>query len=491
MLELNFLSGVRVKDFENYVIYTNGDIYSLYINNLITPSSSYGYLKVVLCHNGNHKTCTIHRLVAESFIPNPKNLKIVNHKDLNKINNDVTNLEWCSQLENVRHAVCNGKRGKGKFLYQFEKDGKLVASYSSIREASNITGIKISSISGAANGRLMYGGGFCWSLDGIFHKPIHKQCVPVQQICIYTGKILCIFAGGSTEAGKITGINSSQISAACKRSELTAGGYKWQYADPISDYRTMKKSEMEKECAQWVKLAEYPQYRISKDGRIYSERIKNVIDLKYACGYYRLPLKNKNGEMKNISIHRLVAMAYIPNPDNLPIVNHIDGDKLNNKIENLEWATYKTNAKHAKELGLVGTGGRKGVRHIKNSPFAIKVGKYTLEDSLIRVYDSISQAAKDTGTPEAHIIKVCQGKQKFTQGYKWKYLSEPAKKRRQKKEFPKARRVGKFSLNDEFIKSYDTLTTASKEAQCSKSGIMKVCQNKQKTAAGFRWKYLD
>lgn len=68
--------------------------------------------------------------------------------------------------------------------------------------------------------------------------------------------------------------------------------------------------------------------------------------------YYRVPLTNKEHIRKYYLVHRLVAQAFIPNPNNLPQVNHIDGDKSNNTIENLEWTTREDNIKHAYKIGL-------------------------------------------------------------------------------------------------------------------------------------------
>lgn len=69
-------------------------------------------------------------------------------------------------------------------------------------------------------------------------------------------------------------------------------------------------------------------------------------------GYLTVYMKNDSGVWKTVSIHRIVAKAFIPNPDNKREVNHIDGDKKNNKLDNLEWTTAKENQRHARKLGL-------------------------------------------------------------------------------------------------------------------------------------------
>lgn len=69
-------------------------------------------------------------------------------------------------------------------------------------------------------------------------------------------------------------------------------------------------------------------------------------------GYLRVRIHDSNGKPKTFYVHRLVAETFIPNPENLLIVNHIDANKENNKISNLEWCTQKENIKHSKEMGL-------------------------------------------------------------------------------------------------------------------------------------------
>lgn len=98
-------------------------------------------------------------------------------------------------------------------------------------------------------------------------------------------------------------------------------------------------------------LNEHENYVFSTEG--IRNRDKSNMMRKYVCpkGYIRYPLK-KDGKLKWISFHRLIAKTFIPNPLNLPDVNHIDGDKFNNNVENLEWVTKRQNAKHAMDTGL-------------------------------------------------------------------------------------------------------------------------------------------
>lgn len=98
-------------------------------------------------------------------------------------------------------------------------------------------------------------------------------------------------------------------------------------------------------------------YSIDSDGNVYSEfhgnsrRLRIMKPFLNNSGYYRIGLFDGNGKRRVHYVHRLVAETFIPNPSNLPTVNHIDGNKLNNRVDNLEWCTQSENVKHSVRTG--------------------------------------------------------------------------------------------------------------------------------------------
>ena len=95
----------RVRSLDRYV---KGKSYRLHKGKVLSPGkNSRGYLSIVLSYNGKHKIITVHRLVAQAFLPNPDNFLEINHKDEDKTNNNVTNLEWCDHKYNVNYGTRN------------------------------------------------------------------------------------------------------------------------------------------------------------------------------------------------------------------------------------------------------------------------------------------------------------------------------------------------------------------------------------------------
>lgn len=123
-----------------------------------------GYKQVVLFYNSKRKRKMVHRLVAEAFISNPLNLPQVNHKDENKENNCVDNLEWCDCSYNINYGTRNDKISKP--VLQYTKDGTLVNTFKSVREAERETKLWHCSISACCKGKLKTTGGFIWKYAG-------------------------------------------------------------------------------------------------------------------------------------------------------------------------------------------------------------------------------------------------------------------------------------------------------------------------------------
>jgi len=129
----------------------------------------------------------------------------------------------------------------------------------------------------------------------------------------------------------------------------------------------------------------------------------------------------KDGIAKHHLVHRLVAKEFLINKDDKPQVNHIDGNKHNNEIQNLEWVTSSENLKHAFKIGLAKS--KKGAEH-KQSIKVVQMNKETLE--VVKVWDSIKEIKRIKGYNTVGIIGCCKNRQKYNTayGYKWKYLNK-------------------------------------------------------------------
>ena len=177
----------------------------------------------------------------------------------------------------------------------------------------------------------------------------------------------------------------------------------------------------------WKSIEGHPGYEISsygrvkakarqvvyKDGRIgnFKERIlKTQITKK---GYERVSLSSPSKEKYKSSyqVHRLVAEAFVPNPENKPQVNHKDGNKLNNHYSNLEWVTNTENHEHKLEKGL-----------FPSSHAPKRVGKFDLEGNLLETFDSLYEAAKSMNARQWEVSRVANGKRKTFKGYVWSFV---------------------------------------------------------------------
>lgn len=160
----------------------------------------------------------------------------------------------------------------------------------------------------------------------------------------------------------------------------------------------------------WKDIKEYEGlYQISNLGRIKNKKGK-ILKLPIKKGYYQIRL-SKNGKKKGYQVHRLVAIAFIPNPNNFPQINHKDENKLNNIVNNLEWCSIAYN----------NTFGTRLERVSNSNKLRREVVKYDLEGNFITQYKSVTEAGRKNNTCPSSISECCRGKQETSKGYVYKF----------------------------------------------------------------------
>ena len=163
---------------------------------------------------------------------------------------------------------------------------------------------------------------------------------------------------------------------------------------------------------EWKKIDGFSNYSVSNTGLV---RIDNTGTILKFCagnhGYHMACLwKNNKGHQK--TVHRLVAKAFIQNPENKRCVNHIDGNKKNNTVSNLEWCTHSENQLHRSRILKKTRFPAEALNATRKAVLCIETGK---------VFKSVSEAARQCGLWQQNISKVLNGEMKTTGGLHWGY----------------------------------------------------------------------
>ena len=275
----------------NFYITEKGEVFNQKTKHWLKGSISGGYHIFSLRFKNKKYDKLAHRLVAEAFLENPNNLPMVNHIDGNKLNNNVSNLEWVTASENNFHAYNTGLKCKTNGL----------------------------------DNRIQY--------------------------------------------------NENLLDEIWKQYKNTT-------------------------------------FMISNKGRIRNTKTNNILKGKITKDGYLEWCLSINGKKSSYLAHRLIYEVFIGELQENYVINHIDGNKLNNCIENLEQITNQDNDYHAYYV-------------TKANSNAKKVGKYSLNNELLNVYPSCAEAARQNiGCYSNLISNVCNGKASIHHGYKWKYINE-------------------------------------------------------------------
>ena len=170
----------------------------------------------------------------------------------------------------------------------------------------------------------------------------------------------------------------------------------------------------------WFNIPEHEDYQASSNGRIRNKKGKILKPAKNNKGYYMVVL-----DAHTYLVHRLIAKTYLPNLDNYKVVNHINGIKEDNRVENLEYTTQKDNCKKAWKQGLCETVRQSAYKTKRKSNIKSSrcVAQMHINGTIINVFSSIREAEKYTGINNGNICSCCKGKHQTAGGFMWKYIT--------------------------------------------------------------------
>lgn len=223
-------------------------------------------------------------------------------------------------------------------------------------------------------------------------------------------------------------------------------------------------------------------YSVSSLGQVRNDKTGRILKQQLTHEYKRVAISLGHGNMKNVFVHRLVAYAFLENIDNKKIVNHIDGNKTNNVLENLEWVTESENAIHAHKHNLIGYQKKRPVRQFNLS------GQWMMD------FESATEAAKQCDCLQSKITSVCGGQRKTAGNYQWRYVDSDIT------ELPPAvlpsctkKKVAQYDLQDNLIAIYESYKDAARAINGTSSAISRICSNTPglHTHKGFKWKIVD
>ena len=189
----------------------------------------------------------------------------------------------------------------------------------------------------------------------------------------------------------------------------------------------------------WKTVKDFEDYQVSDNGDAKSLKKggERILKPQPSSNGYLTVCFWKEGKHYTKSVHRLVAEAFIPNPDNLRDVDHINGDRTDNRVENLRWCRHKDNTNYdicRQRMSEAHTGKKLSEQHRDNISkankgkpkphFEVKIDQYTLDDVFVRTWKSTMEIERTLGFKHNNISSACNGKLKTAYGSKWRYSKQ-------------------------------------------------------------------
>jgi len=382
---------IYLNDEKLYKIYNNGTVYSVKSKKFINPcyKKKSNYLIIGLVINNKNTKNVLHTLIYKTFNTDYNKKNYVKHKDGDVYNNDLTNLQLI-------------KRNNPKFTQQLLDDNewKDIPKYENrylINKNGDIKSLLTNTILYDK-----YNTQYEQSYKSI--KLINSDCV--RKSYLVHRLVYLTFVGIINDNMVIDHINQNKFDNTLNNlRQITQ-------AQNCMNYTKNKKviinqeifTENFKNINKLYKDYDFSNYKINEYGQLKNQHNK-ILQPATNKLYKIVVLTDKTTKKRyNVRIHQLVATIFLPNPNNYLIVHHKDTNRENNHILNLEWVTHTQNI---------------------NFSQAKKIGQFTLNDKLIKEFNSVNDVFKELNKEYgSNISKVCNGERKTAFGYKWKWIEE-------------------------------------------------------------------
>lgn len=219
-------------------------------------------------------------------------------------------------------------------------------------------------------------------------------------------------------------------------------------------------------------------YSVSDSGEIKNNTTNKILKQQIQNGYCHCTLSIKP-KPKRCRVHRLVAQAFLDNPENKEFVNHKDGNRQNNCVDNLEWVTPSENTQHAVKTGLT------------TSRRCRPVIQYSMNGDKMMAFNSLADAERQTGVSYSKISAVCNRKRRSAGDYQWRYADDVQDVTRIEKKWFAGKKVAQCDDEGNVLAIYNSYSAAARAVDGTESAISRICSGTNQRHKGYRWKLVE